>query len=82
MSDWYYAAENEQKGPINESELKASLASNKIPGETLVWTDGMDNWTPANQVAALSFRAAPSRRRCSPVRPPRPPRPLSPQART
>ena len=59
MSDWYYAAENEQKGPINESELKASLASNKISGETLVWTDGMDNWTPANQVSALSFRAAP-----------------------
>jgi len=59
MSDWYYAAENEQKGPINESELKARLASNKISGETLVWTDGMDNWTPANQVPALSFRAAP-----------------------
>ena len=53
MSDWYYAADNEQKGPINDSELKAQLASNKIPGETLVWTDGMDNWTPANQVAAL-----------------------------
>lgn len=59
MSDWYYAAENEQKGPINESELKAQLASNKISGETLVWTDGMDNWTPANQVPAFSFRAAP-----------------------
>jgi uncharacterized membrane protein len=59
MSDWYYAAENEQKGPINESELKAQLASNKISGDTLVWTDGMDNWTPANQVPAFSFRAAP-----------------------
>ncbi|HEX4139094.1 MAG TPA: GYF domain-containing protein [Candidatus Methylacidiphilales bacterium] len=53
MSDWYYAADNEQKGPISDSELKAQLASNKIPGETLVWTDGMDNWTPANEVAAL-----------------------------
>jgi uncharacterized membrane protein len=59
MSDWYYAADNEQKGPINESELKASIASGKIPGETLVWTDGMDNWTAANAVPALSFRAAP-----------------------
>ena len=59
MSDWYYAADNEQKGPINESELKAQLASNKIPGDTLVWTDGMDNWTPASQVPAFSFRAAP-----------------------
>lgn len=59
MSDWYYAADNEQKGPINESELKAHLASHKIPADALVWKDGMDNWTPANQVPALSFRAAP-----------------------
>jgi uncharacterized membrane protein len=60
MSDWYYAADNAQKGPINESELKANLAANKIPGDTLVWKDGMDNWTPANQVAAFSFRQPPA----------------------
>ena len=60
MSDWYYAANNEQKGPINESELKANFASNKLPADTLVWKDGMDNWTPANQVPAFSFRSAPT----------------------
>jgi uncharacterized membrane protein len=60
MSDWYYAANNEQKGPINESELKADLAANKLPADTLVWKDGMDNWTPANQVAAFTFRPAPT----------------------
>ena len=60
MSDWYYAANNEQKGPVNESELKANLASNKLPADTLVWKDGMDNWTPANQVAAFTFRPAPT----------------------
>src|ERR1700679_3942544 len=60
MSDWYYAADNEQKGPVNESELKANLASNKIPADTLVWKDGMDNWTPANQVPAFSFRQPPT----------------------
>ncbi len=60
MSDWYYAADNEQKGPINESELKAHLATNKIPADTLVWKDGMENWTPANQVAAFSFRPPPA----------------------
>jgi uncharacterized membrane protein len=60
MSDWYYAANNEQKGPINESELKANLASNKLPADTLVWKDGMDNWTPASQVPAFTFRAAPA----------------------
>jgi uncharacterized membrane protein len=60
MSDWYYAANNEQKGPINESELKANIASNKIPADALVWKDGMDNWTPANQLPAFTFRAAPA----------------------
>jgi uncharacterized membrane protein len=59
MSDWYYAANNEQKGPINEAELKASFASNKLPVDTLVWKDGMDNWTPANQVPAFTFRQPP-----------------------
>ncbi len=60
MSDWYYAANNEQKGPVNESELKANLAAGKLPADTLVWKDGMDNWTPANQVTAFTFRPAPA----------------------
>ncbi len=59
MSDWYYAVDNEQKGPINESELKADLAANKIPADTLVWKDGMDGWAPANEVPAFSFRQPP-----------------------
>jgi uncharacterized membrane protein len=60
MSDWYYAADNEQKGPLNESELKASLASGKLAADTLVWKDGMDNWTPASQVPAFTFRQPPT----------------------
>ena len=60
MSDWYYAANNEQKGPINESELKANFAANKLPVDTLVWKDGMDNWTAANQIPAFSFRQPPT----------------------
>jgi uncharacterized membrane protein len=60
MSDWYYAANNEQKGPINESELKANFAANKLPADTLVWKDGMDNWIPASQVAAFTFRQPPA----------------------
>jgi uncharacterized membrane protein len=59
MSDWYYAADNEQKGPVNEAELKENLATNKLPADTLVWKDGMDAWTPANQVPAFSFRQPP-----------------------
>jgi uncharacterized membrane protein len=59
MSDWYYAENNEQKGPVNESELKTFLATNRLPADALVWQDGMANWTPANQVAAFSFRPPP-----------------------
>src|ERR1035441_8753653 len=67
MSDWYYAANNEQKGPINESELKANFASNKLPADTLVWKDGMDNWTPANQVSAFNFRQPPTPAKVQPT---------------
>jgi uncharacterized membrane protein len=67
MSDWYYAANNEQKGPINESELKANFASNKLPADALVWKDGMDNWTPANQVPAFTFRQPPTPAKVQPT---------------
>jgi uncharacterized membrane protein len=59
MSDWYYAVNNEQKGPVNESELKAQFAANKLPADSLVWKEGMDNWMPGNQVAAFVFREPP-----------------------
>jgi uncharacterized membrane protein len=58
MSDWYYADNNEQRGPVLESDLKGLLASKKLSGETLVWKEGMANWTAAAQVAALSSPAA------------------------
>jgi uncharacterized membrane protein len=54
MSDWYYADNNEQRGPVIESELKDMLATNKLPAEALVWKEGMANWTPASQVPALA----------------------------
>lgn len=60
MSDWYYAENDEQKGPINESELKANFATHKLPTDTLVWKEGMENWTPANQVPAFSFKPPPT----------------------
>jgi uncharacterized membrane protein len=54
MSDWYYAENNEQKGPVIESDLKGMLATHKLPADALVWKEGMAAWTPASQVAALA----------------------------
>jgi uncharacterized membrane protein len=53
MSDWYYAENNEQKGPVVESDLKGMLSTHKLPADALVWKEGMAAWTPASQVAAL-----------------------------
>lgn len=53
-TNWYYAANGqERKGPVSESELKQLLGSGQLPAGTLVWCDGMANWTPAQEVAAL-----------------------------
>lgn len=54
MSDWYYAENNEQKGPVLESDLKGMLTTHKLPADALVWKEGMAAWTPASQVAALA----------------------------
>ncbi len=59
MSDWYYAENNEQRGPVLEAELKSLLAG-KLPSETLVWKEGMANWTPAAQVPAFNSALAPA----------------------
>jgi len=54
MSEWYYAVDNQQKGPIGESELRSQFSSGKLPSGTLVWKEGMENWTPAVQVTAFA----------------------------
>ncbi len=50
---WYYVANNEQKGPVDQSELEHLAATEQIPTDTLVWTEGMDNWTPLNELAQI-----------------------------
>jgi len=60
VNDWYYAANNEQKGPVNEAELKEMLAGNQITPATLVWQEGMEAWAPANSLPAFTFRAPPT----------------------
>lgn len=55
MKEWYYAKENEQKGPVNEKVLHNLLQKGEIDFKTLVWTSGMDDWMPLNSVSSLNF---------------------------
>lgn len=58
----YYAAiGGAQAGPFDMGALQQKVASGEITKETLIWKDGMANWTAAGQVAEVQgiFPATP-----------------------
>jgi membrane protease subunit (stomatin/prohibitin family) len=58
----YYAAiDGQQAGPFDPAELQRHVTNGKITRETLVWTQGMANWTAAAEVTDVAglFPAAP-----------------------
>lgn len=71
MKQWYYAYNNQQQGPVAESDLINLLASRQLPGNTLLWSDGMANWQMAQELN--EFRHIFSAPAPSPTPPPPPP---------
>lgn len=57
MPLWYYGSSAGQKGPVEENELRAMIAAGQVGPETLVWRDGMKDWTRLDAVAELSSGA-------------------------
>ena len=53
MPQWYYAKDDEQHGPISESELQAMVTAGTVTAGDEVWREGMADWQPAGQVAEL-----------------------------
>ncbi len=54
---WYYSKSSTQLGPVDESELRAKLASGEVSTADLVWREGMTDWLPAARVAELSLQS-------------------------
>jgi hypothetical protein len=51
----YYAGiGGAQQGPFDQATLQAKITAGEITRETLVWRQGMANWTAAGQVADLA----------------------------
>lgn len=50
MKKYYYSDGQQQFGPFSKKELK----SNNITKETLVWYDGLKDWTKASEVEELA----------------------------
>ncbi|MGB6223501.1 GYF domain-containing protein [Haloferula sp.] len=55
MSQWYYAHDGKQSGPVPISELQRLAANGQFdPEKDLVWQEGLPDWKPASTVPELS----------------------------
>lgn len=47
---WYYAENNERKGPIDDETFNAYVQNNTIRVNTLVWNKTLTDWTPLGRL--------------------------------
>lgn len=57
--EWYYVENNSQAGPVSEEEFKGLVASGKITAQTLIWHEGMQDWTAYGGESEKKAPAAP-----------------------
>lgn len=57
MPQWYYGSSAGQTGPVEDHEIRALIAGGTVTPETLVWRDGMQDWTPLRAVPELGGQA-------------------------
>lgn len=63
---WYYVQNGGQQGPVNEEELAALVQAGTVTKRSLLWKEGMADWTRADRTAARTLFVAVPRS----VRPP------------
>ena len=51
---YFVAIEGKQTGPFDMQTLASQASAGRLTQQTLVWTQGMAQWTPAGQVPALA----------------------------
>jgi peptidyl-prolyl cis-trans isomerase B (cyclophilin B) len=50
---WFYSKNNEQQGPVAADEIGELLRNGELSNSTLVWKEGMAQWTPLGEVPEL-----------------------------
>jgi len=57
---WFFQDNNDAKGPFQEQQILELIRDGSLSRKTLVWTEGMENWSPAEAtVLAMHFRGIP-----------------------
>lgn len=54
MSQWHCMVQGQQYGPVDDAAIREWIKSGRVQPSDHVWTEGMAQWQPASQVAALS----------------------------
>jgi hypothetical protein len=49
MDKIYVVRGTEQAGPFTEAEIRAQLASGAITGDTMIWWEGLPEWSPLSR---------------------------------
>jgi membrane protease subunit (stomatin/prohibitin family) len=60
-AQYFVAVDGQQVGPFDAAGLKEQIRAGKVKKDSLVWTEGMPDWSAAGQVDAVAklFGAAP-----------------------
>lgn len=53
MSEWFFAHNGVQQGPVSLDSLRQLAATGQLKSSDLVWTAGMGAWRPAGQRAEI-----------------------------
>lgn len=61
QAPWYAGVNGQQVGPLDHAGVTSQAKSGTITSKTLMWKQGMDNWTPASDIPELArlFSAPP-----------------------
>lgn len=57
-AEWYYVRDGQRVGPRMREDLETLFGTGQLLPDTLVWSAGMANWTPAHQTT--EFGSLPS----------------------
>ena len=57
---WYYAENNERRGPIEDADFQSLVSAGTIVPETLVWREGFAEWLPYSQASSAVSIPAPT----------------------
>ena len=59
IAQYFVAIEGQSQGPFSLEQVEKNLLSGEIDADTLIWTQGMDDWAKASSILSTTFKQTP-----------------------